>query len=265
MATVTSLDAAPGRVRKGGALTMDTTTTSRYDAFTGPELDSARWVPLVTPTPDGGEWVYQEPGAVTTVSGGVARIEVPRFTRSNDSLQSPDNAKHLLMSAQALPVPGSGSVTFSVDMAARKLNGSADDYRDGFATFNVFDMESLLVFDLISTGDRILAIYERMGVPGVVEGEDAFTYVIDAPLAGVQSAPDGFHRCSITLDVDAGEARFTVDDILVYSVPRLPVIPRRLNLGMGLMTLSPLDGGRSTSLRGQGMIGSWRDFTFMRA
>jgi hypothetical protein len=49
---------------------MDTTATQRYVAFIGPELDPARWVPLVTPTVDGGEWVYREPGAVTTVSAG---------------------------------------------------------------------------------------------------------------------------------------------------------------------------------------------------
>jgi hypothetical protein len=98
-------------------------------------------------------------------------------------------------------------------------------------------------------------------VPGVLN-EDAFTYVIDAPLADVRTAPDAFHRCSITLDVDAGEARFTVDDVLVYSVPRLPVMPRQLNLGMGLMTLCPLYCGRSNSLRGQGMISSWRGFTW---
>lgn len=243
---------------------MDTTTatTQCYDSFTGPGLDPALWAPLVTPTPDGGEWAYQEPDAITTVAGGVARIEVPRFTRSHDTLQSPDNAKHLVMSTRGLPVPAGGTVTFSVEMAARKLNGDDTDYRGGFATFNVFDMQTLMVFDIVSTGDRIHVIYERMGAPGVAEGEEVFTYVVDAPLAGVPTSPDRFHRCAITLDADTASARFTIDNVLVYSIPRVAVMPRRLNLGMGLMTLCPLADGGSTSLRGQGMIGSWREFTY---
>jgi hypothetical protein len=40
------------------------------------------------------------------------------------------------------------------------------------------------------------------------------------------------------------------------------VIPRELRLGMGLMTLLPIEDGRSVSLRGQGMVGRWRNFTY---
>jgi Family of unknown function (DUF6081) len=147
-------------------------------------------------------------------------------------------------------------------MAARKLNGNPDDHRDGFVTFNVFDLQSLLVFDLINTGTRTMSVYERLAVPGLVDGEDAFTYVVDPPLCGVRTAPGAYQRCAVTLDAAAGSVRFTVEDVLVYSVPSLPVIPRQLHVGLGLMTLLPIQDGRSVSVRGQGMVGRWRNFGY---
>ncbi len=241
--------------------TISTDSTFSYDAFPGPVLDGGLWRPLVTPQADGSDWVYAEPDAQVRFEGGAVEIGVERFTRAHDSAQSPDNAKHLLMSARAFLVPENRTVTFAVDMAARKLNGSPADYRDGFVTFNVFDMQSLLVFDVISTGSRILSVYERLAVPGVVEGEDAFTYVIDPPLCGVRAVPGVFQHCAISVDAAAGSVEFRADGVLVYSIASLPVIPRELHLGMGLMTLLPIEEGRSVSLRGQGMVGRWRNFT----
>jgi hypothetical protein len=230
-----------------------------YDPFTdGPGLDESRWAPLRTPTPDGSEWVYLEPTARTTVGDGTAEISVPVFERAHDTLQSPDNAKHLVLSTKPVAVPPGATVEFSVEMAAVKHGGSADDYRDGFATFNVFDLQTLLVFDLINTGTRTLAIYERMGVPGVVEGEDAFTATVDAPFADVTTEPGEFQRLGIVLDSARGTVRFTVDDVLLYFVPALPVIPTQLALGLGLMTAIRLQDA-SSSLRGQGMTGRWRN------
>ncbi|MFD9665058.1 DUF6081 family protein [Rhodococcus sp. NPDC059968] len=232
-----------------------------YDTFVGPTLDSALWQPLVLPTPDGTPWVFAEPGADIRVEAGSVVVSVPRFTRSHNELQSPDNAKHFLISTSSVATPTSGQITFSVEMAAEKIRGAANDYRDGFATFNVFDMESGMVFDLVSTGTRILAIYERLPVAGVSE-EDAFTYVVDAPLAGVPTTPGTFHQYAITIDAQTGVVRFVVDGTLVYSIPSIPVMPRQLNLGMGLMTLSPISAGSTTSIHGQGMIAQWRRFEY---
>lgn len=236
--------------------------TCIYDLFEGPDLDPGRWHPLVTPLEDGSEWIYAEPAAVTSVGAGEVDIDIPVFSRRHDSAQSPDNAKHLMMSVDAVPVPSEGRLVLSVEMAAVKHGGVPEDYRDGFITFNAFDLESLLVFDLVHTGSRPLAIYERLGVPGVVEGEDAFTYVADAPLAGVSSGPGVFHRYEIELDVEHAVVDFRVDGVLVYRVPVLPVVPRQLHLGMGLMTLAPIKNGRSTSIAGQGMRGRWRNLGY---
>ena len=241
---------------------IQTVEAARYDSFRGPTLDSTLWQPLITPQADGSDWVYLEPGARTTVAGGTVEIEIDRFTRAHHSAQSPDNAKHLIMSTAAVPVPAGKTVTFEIEMAARKLNGNPDDHRDGFITFNVFDLQSLLVFDLINTGTRTLSVFERLAVPGLVDGEDAFTYVVDPPLCGIRTTPDEYQHCAIALGAGAGSVRFTVDGVLVYQVPSLPVIPTQLHVGMGLMTLLPIEDGRSVSVRGQGMAGRWRSFGY---
>jgi Family of unknown function (DUF6081) len=239
-----------------------TLNVARYDSFDGPTLDPNLWQPLVTPQADGTDWVYLEPDARTNVADGAVEIAIDRFSRSHDTAQSPDNAKHLLMSTQAFPVPAGRTVTLEIEMAGRKLNGSPDDHRDGFITFNVFDLESLLVFDVINTGTRTLSVYERLAVPGLVDGEDAFTYVVDSALCGVRTSPEEYQHCAITLDAAAGSVRFTVDGKLIYLVPSLPVIPKQLNVGMGLMTLLPIQDGRSVSVRGQGMVGRWRNLGY---
>jgi hypothetical protein len=46
----------------------------------------------------------------------------------------------------------------------------------------------LRVFDVINAGTRKLSMYERLAVPGLVDGEDAFTYVVD-PLLGPLRCP----------------------------------------------------------------------------
>src|SRR5216683_783697 len=78
----------------------------------------------------------------------------------------------------------------------------------------------------------------------------------------LRTTPDDYQHCAIALDAGAGSVRFTVDGVLVYRVPSLPVIPTQLHVGMGLMTLLPIQDGRSVSVRGQGMAGRWRNFGY---
>jgi hypothetical protein len=42
----------------------------------------------------------------------------------------------------------------------------------------------------------------------------------------------------------------------------MPVMPKAVKLGFGLFTLHPILNGKSCSLRGQGMLGRWRNFKF---
>lgn len=112
---------------------------------------------------------------------------------------------------------------------------------------NVLDMASGWVFDLCLTSDTIRAIYERLPMPGV---KRPFTYVVENPLAAVEIAPGRMHRFELTLDAARGAAEWRVDGQLVYDV-RSVEIPGRVNVGMGLITLHPIVGGRSCSVRGQ--------------
>ncbi|MCW2709650.1 MAG: hypothetical protein JWM22_3492 [Frankiales bacterium] len=66
-------------------------------------------------------------------------------------------------------------------------------------TFNVFDPAVLAVFDVINAGTRKLSVYERLAVPGPVDGEDVFTYVVDPPLCGVRKAAGAYQHHTVTL------------------------------------------------------------------
>lgn len=226
------------------------------DDFTGPALDMQRWQFLRYPLADGGTWVCAEPAAETTVGDGEVRIRVPRFTNAHDHHQNIDNCKHLLLAARALTLPDSGRVTFSTTLSARSLNATPQCYRDGFVSFNVLDFTTGMVFDLCATSDQVIAIYERLPLPGVGR---PFTYIIDAPLSGVSVAPGRAYACAITFDVDRRAAEWRVDGALVFEAAQVPV-PQAVTLGFGFISLHPLADGRSTSLHGQGLEGSWRAF-----
>lgn len=94
--------------------------------------------------------------------------------------------------------------------------------------------------------------------------ETAFTYLIEAPFAGARSAPGHFNQYVIELDTDRPRACWFVDGKLTYTVT-LDQLPDSVSLGFGLFTLHPQADGRSTSIRGQGMRGIWRNFRFANA
>jgi hypothetical protein len=155
-------------------MTQTTVVSRIYDEFTGPDLDMSRWVHLEYPAAPGGtSWRCAEPTARTEVGNGTLAVHVERFERAHDHVQIMDNPKHLLLSTESFAVPPIGCVSFSIAMAARGINAAPRDYRDGFASMNVLDMASGWVFDLCLNSDTILAIYERLPMPGV---ERPFTY-----------------------------------------------------------------------------------------
>lgn len=237
---------------------MHTETTLLFrDAFTGPDLDAGRWSEGLWPLPDGSVWPFTEPHARTTVRDGELEITISRFSRYHDREQQPDNAKHFIVSRDSVPVTGGAPVRFSAEMSAEQLNTESGDYRDGFGTFCVCDYGTGMVFDLISTGSRVLAVLERLPVPGVAKS-DGFTYVIDAPLDTPAVVPGRFVRCDITFDPADAMVSYVVDGRPLFTTSSLPAVPRALNLGLGMITLQPIVEGRSTSLRGQGLRATWR-------
>lgn len=224
-------------------------------------LDPNGWEPLAIPLGDGNAWQCQEPAARTTPLDNGLEIAVDRFERAHDDVQILDNPKHLLVSDEPVPVPSDRPVTFSVEMAAETVDGNPHDFRDGFAAFNVLDMASGLVLDHAVTSARTWAIFERLLIPGMVPEEDAFTRLVEAPLAAPEISPDTWREYAITIDAAHGSATWSVDGARVFHTPQLPLVPDEVRLGVGLITLHPLGGAGSTSLRGQGVRGAWRNVT----
>jgi hypothetical protein len=221
-----------------------------YDDFSGPELDMSRWFFLeYPPGPDGTSWKCEEPNARTTVADGRLDIRIERFERAHDQVAIMDNPKHLLISTEVFPVPAGGVATFSTDLAATSLGATPRDYRDGFASMNILDMNSGWVFDACATSDMVFSLYERLPVPGV---ERPFTYVVDHPFSGIVAEPGRSHRYSVSLDAGSRTAEWRIDGTLVHDV-RGVEIPAQVNVGLGIITTHPIKDGKSRSLRGQGM------------
>ncbi|WP_280266291.1 DUF6081 family protein [Nocardia wallacei] len=229
-----------------------------YDDLSGPALRDDRWQYLQVPLDETQSWTYREPDAKTDVGAGAVSIRIDEFTRSHSQVQILDNPKHLLVSTEEFDLTA-GPRTFSVEMTAENIGATGEDYRDGFAAFNVLDMATADVFDLIVTSRHAHAIHERLFVPGVVDPADAFTHVVHAPLAGLDIAPGGFHRYAVTLDRDGRTVTWRIDGRPVF-VTHPDSLPTAVRIGFGLITLHPIHDGRSTSLRGQGLHGHWRNF-----
>ncbi len=142
-------------------------------------------------------------------------------------------------------------------MAAELAGGNPDDYRDGFSAFNVLDFESALVFDIISNGHKVWAIYERLLIPGVTSESEAFTNVIDLEVA---TAPMCDHECEVEYDAEGAAVRYFVDGAEKLKITGVPARANRLTCGFGIITLHPIESGMSVSCRGQGLKASWAAF-----
>lgn len=241
---------------------MSTVAWTCYDDFRDPATSSARWQDRVIHDRDGTEHLLCDPAADVRVAGRARWVSIDRFTRSvSAGVQNLDNPKHLVVSTETFAIPPRGRASFAVDLAAEQLHADGLDYRNGFATFNVIDVEHKLVLDVIGTGPRIHALFELQAEPvGVVPQEESFLYVIDSPELPVDPAPGSWHSMVVTLDRGGSSIVAEVDGHRLFATRDLPVDPALIKLGMGILTLWPLDEtGASTSLRGQGMTAGWRD------
>ena len=82
--------------------------------------------------------------------------------------------------------------------------------------------------------------------------DDAFLYVIDNPVPGLETAPERWHAYQVLIDRQQARIEAHVDGHLLFRTRDLPAVPERIKLGMGILTLMPLADGQSTSCRGQG-------------
>ena len=174
-----------------------------------------------------------------------------------------DDPKQLYGSTTTLPVSRDRVTVFEVEMGAETYHGNADDLRDGFAGFNVMDFSTGMIFDFISTGQKIGAIYERLLIPGLTDEKTAFTYLIESPFSGVRTEPGKMHHYSVRLDAAKRRAEWHVDERPFFKAEEVPVSLGEITLGFGLFTLKPIDPSKgSVSVHGQGATGIWKNFQY---
>lgn len=218
-----------------------------YDDFSGPELDQERWNTGTVPLGDGEFWYYRDENAGVECGGGHCKISIPRFSLSHDEVQILDNPKHLYLATEGWNT--SYGVSIFRTRLAGHVTGDPNDYRDGFASFNVLDFATGMVFDIVTNGRHVWAIYERLLIPGVTTPEQAFTEAIDL---NVDTEPLREHVVQVVYDRAAGRVHYAVDGRERLVKADLPVVVQQLTTGFGLITLQPITDGKSTSCKGQG-------------
>jgi uncharacterized protein DUF6081 len=227
------------------------------------QVDPAKWKILSFPMGNGENWTWAEPKPrIETRNGGLA-ITVNPFTRKHDQVHMFDDPKQLYGSARTLPVSKNGVTVFEADMGAETYNSNSEDLRDGFVGFNVMDFSTGMIFDFVSTGRKIGAIYERLLIPGLTDEKTAFTYLVESPFSGVRTEPGKMHHYSVRLDASRRTAEWHVDERPFFKAEGIPVSLGEITLGFGLFTLKPIDPSKgSVSVHGQGATGIWKDFQY---
>ncbi|OGC79605.1 MAG: hypothetical protein A2145_04975 [candidate division Zixibacteria bacterium RBG_16_40_9] len=145
-------------------------------------------------------------------------------------------------------------------MGAVTHNGNSLDFRDGFASFNVLDFNSGMVFDFITTSEKIGIIYERLFIPGLIPQEQAFTEIIEID----KTSAGKLQKFKIEYEKAKNQVSFYLNGEKVHIQKDIPVSLDTLNLGFGLITLKPIQNGRSVSLHGQGGTGIWQNFKILK-
>ncbi len=240
------------------------TETLLYDDLSKGKVDPAKWKLLSFPLGNGQAWTYEEPKArLESREGGLA-LTVDPFTRKHDQVHMFDDPKQLYVSTRTFPVSPTGTTVFEVEMGAETYRSNAEDIQDGFAGFITLELATGMVFDFVSTGRKIGAIYERLLIPGITDEKTAFTYLIESPFAGISTGPRKIHLYSVRLSPEQRRAEWYVDGRPFFKVEHVPVATKEITLGFGLFTLKPVDPVKgSTSIHGQGGTGVWRNFRYI--
>src|SRR6267143_1327056 len=100
-----------------------------------------------------------------------------------------DDPKQLYASTRTFPVSLDQVTVFEAEMGAETYRSNGEDLQDAFAGLILMDFSTGMIFDFITTGKKIGAIYERLLIPGVTDEKTAFTYLIESPFSVVRTAP----------------------------------------------------------------------------
>src|SRR3989442_2293508 len=211
-------------------------------------VDPSKWKILSFPMGNGETWAWEERRARFEARNGGLAVTVDPFTQKHDHVHMFDDPKPLYGSTTTLPVSRDGETVFEVEMGAETYRGNADDLRDGFSGFNVMDFSTGMIFDFISTGQKIGAIYERLLIPGLTDEKTAFTYLIESPFSGVRTEPGKMHHYSVRLNAARRRAEWHVDGKPFFKAERIPVEFGELTLGFGFVTLKPVNPSRGSEV-----------------
>jgi len=225
------------------------------------ELNEQAWTVAGVPLGNGNFWMYRDNNAKVSFGDNSVMLDIRPFSLNHDQVQIFDNPKMLYLTKNSFGPGRQSKIGFSCRMSGQIVNGDTADYRDGFAAFNVLDFSTGMVFDMVTNGHKIWAIYERLFMPGVTTPEQAFTNMIriDKP-----TSSDNELECAIEYDRAGDTAKYYLNRQLVYQADDLPVKIDSLHTGFGIITLHPIENGRSVSCKGQGGIGSWSDFRWSK-
>ena len=239
------------------------TETPIYDEMSRNTVDSSKWKIMSFPMGNGENWTWAEPKArLESKSGGLA-LTIDPFTRKHDTIHMFDDPKQLYGSTRNFPVSNTGITMFEVEMGAESYRSNAEDLRDSFAGFILMDFTTGMIFDFVTTGKKIGAIYERLLIPGVTDVKTAFTYLIESPFSGVRTEPGRMHHYLVRIDAPKKRAEWQVDGHTFFKAEGIPAIPKEIMIGWGLFTLKPVDPAKgSTSVHGQGATGIWKNFRY---
>ena len=239
------------------------TTESLYDDMSKGKVDASKWTILSFPMENGETWKWEEPNAVIASKNHGLALTIDPFTRKHDKVHMFDDPKQLYGSTTTFPVSSEGLTVFEVEMGCETYRSNADDLRDAFAGFILMDFTTGMIFDFVSTGRRIGAIYERLLIPGVTDEKTAFTHLIDSPFSGIRTEPGKMHQYTVRIDASRHRAEWFADGRPFFKAEGVPVEPKGIMMGWGLFTLKPLDPNKgSVSVHGQGATGTWKNFRY---
>lgn len=224
-------------------------------------IDTSKWRILSFPLPNGETWTYEEPKARVEPRVNGTAVTIDPFTKKHDKVHMFDDPKQLYASTRAFPISSDSVTVFEVEMGADTYHSNAQDIQDAFAGFITMDFSTGMIFDFVTTGHKIGAIYERLLIPGLTDEKTAFTYLVEAPFSGISTKPEQLHHYEVKIDGPKKHVEWSVDGRPFFKAEQIPAVPREMLLGFGLFTLKPVDSAKgSVSIHGQGATGIWRNF-----
>ncbi len=238
-----------------------------YGDFADILKPDSKWVQAGFQTPDG-FWEYREPNALILVQNGKLRVTAAPLTRSHDSVQILDNAKHMYFSRERFVVPDEGEISVETEIRARVLNGTPEDLYDGFVSLNLLDFATGLAIDFFVCNEKCATVYARLPFPGVSIGDApagkprVFAIFKELPLPDGPQQP---HRYKIAYSRAEDTFSWYVNEELVNRETGVPVKMDGFLCALGLMTEKDIRDGKSASLHGQGLIGEWSPLVITKA